>query len=343
MSAPAPLLLVGCNHQRTPLAVRERLALSGDHVSRLYERLRASSIVDEVVVLATCNRVEIYAHSAHPDADAAVLRELAAIRAFPEAELDVLAYRKLGAEAIEHLYAVASGLDSQMVGETEILGQVKDAYQQAQEGRFVGRHLHKLFQKSFQAAKWARSNTGISVGQVSLGNVAVDLAQRIFGRLGDARVLVVGSGDVGTDVAKAFRGRGVKRIDVTSRTPGRADAVAAEVQGHVLPFADWQRELPAHDIVLCATSAPGAILTTEAVRTAMLDRPARPLFLIDLALPRDIEAGAAEVANTYLYNLDDLARIANENLAAREAEVERAREGLRSRATNLWQELQPGR
>lgn len=325
------------------MEVRERMALSGNDVQEMYRVLAQLEALDEVVILNTCNRVEVYAASKDTDAPEQVVNALCHIRQFPEAEFRDLAYIKHGPEAIEHLYAVASGLDSQMVGETEILGQVKDAYQRASKAKYVRGRLHKVFQKSFQAAKWARSNTGISQGQVSLGNVAVDLAQRIFGQLSHASVLVVGSGEVGQDVAKAFKGRGVKNILVTSRTAGRADKLAVEIEAKVVPFDTWQSELPHHDIVLCATSAPTAIVSAEIIKEAVHQRPARPLFLIDLAMPRDIEAGAAEVGNTYLYNLDDLAQIANENLAARQAEVERAREGLKQRADFLWQHLQPSR
>lgn len=317
------------------------MALSEADVQQMYAALTAVEALDEIVILNTCNRVEIYAAGHEGDAPEQLINALCSIRQFPEEEFRELAYIKIGPEAIEHLYAVASGLDSQMVGETEILGQVKDAYQRASKAKYVSRRLHKVFQKSFQAAKWARSNTGISQGQVSLGNVAVDLAQRIFGQLKSASVLVVGSGEVGQDVAKAFKGRGVKNIRVTSRTAGRADQLAAEIEAKVVPYAQWQAELPHHDIVLCATSAPQAIVSAEIIRDAVHQRPARPLFLIDLAMPRDIEAGASEVGNTYLYNLDDLAQIANENLAARQAEVERARLGLRQRADFLWQNLQP--
>jgi len=234
---------------------------------------------------------------------------------------------------------VASGLDSQMVGETQILGQMKGSYAQAVKDNSVGPVLHRLFQKAFQAAKWARTETKIGTGQVSIGNVAVELASRIFGKLTVSRTLVIGSGEVGQEVAKAFRSRGVACMSIASRTTERADVLAKEVDGLVIPFSTWMESLPYTDIGIFATSSPTALLDKLSSLEAMKKRPRRPLFLIDLAMPRNIDQSVEDLDNIYLYNLEDLADIANENLLNRKREVESCLKHLDTKAQYLWDKL----
>lgn len=340
MMAPSEtLFLVGCNHHRTPLTIRERLALAGDVPERFYAYLREERLLKEAVVLNTCNRVEVYAWGdiTGPERVKSLLCE---VTGFPPQELGEFVYTCEGRAVVEHLYQVAAGLDSQIVGETEILGQVKGSYATATERGTVGPLLHRVFQKSFQAAKWARTHTGIGTGQVSLGNVAVDLAQRIFADLRSVRALIVGSGSLGQDVAQAFRSRGLEYLSVTSRTESRALQLAEATGGRLWPYATWKDQLSQCDIVICCTAAPGQILAAEEVEAAMRSRPGRPLFLIDLAVPRDVETGAGDVPNVFLYNFEDLAAIANENLKSRQAEVERCRTLLGELAAQTWTALQ---
>ncbi|MGC9450995.1 MAG: glutamyl-tRNA reductase [Oceanipulchritudo sp.] len=340
MSTDSPrLVTIGCNHHKTPLEIRERLALSVDGVKQLQARLKEHDEVREAAVLNTCNRIEIYAVTLNGAWESEVGRLLQEINGFPVEEFLRHAYKFEDLEAVKHAFEVASGLDSQMVGETQILGQMKGTYAAAVEDETVGPVLHRFFQKSFQAAKWARTETKIGTGQVSLGNVAVELATRIFGRLTVSRTLVVGSGDVGREVAKAFRSRGVACMSIASRTHERAEILAREVDGLLIPFTTWKDNLPYVDIAIFATSAPGYLLDRETIEKTLRKRPRKPLFLIDLALPRDIDASAADIPNAYLYNLEDLAAIANENLESRRQEVENCLRELARKAEYTWKGL----
>ena len=342
MNRPAPhLLLLGASHHTTPLAVRERLALCPEKHTALAAALRADAGLSEFCILGTCNRVEIYAVAT----DLAAAGHLAAAFCRVQGiELDVLeahAVERRGASAIAHLFAVAAGLDSQMVGETEILGQVKDAYAAARTAGHVGPVLNRVFQKAFQSAKLVRTETSIGEGQVNVATVAVALAERIFGQLRDSRVLVVGAGDIAEKTAKALRSRDAGTLAFANRTAARAEELAREFAGEPLAFAQLGAALARFDIVVSSTAAPDPVLTLRMIAAAMHTRASRPLFLIDLALPRDVAPAAAELPNVFLYNLDDLARLAEENIAHRRAEITRARALLETRAAALWQKLAP--
>ena len=340
METPAPVLfLLGASHHTAPLAVREKLSLDDTKAAALAARLQQTPGVKEFALLNTCNRVEIYgvAHGAAAvEQLTGVLSDLT--HCTPD-ELHGVLSAKTGHQVVEHLFAVASGLDSQLVGETEILGQVKEAYDGALARRWTGPVLNRVFQKTFQAAKHIRTHTGIGSGQISVASVAVDLAGRIFGELTGTRVLVVGAGEIGLKTAQAFQSRGAKSITVASRTLARAEEAAALAGGWAVSLADLAEAVAAADIVASSTSSPDFVLTREIVTAAIHRRPARPLFLIDLALPRDIDPGTAALANVFLYNLDDLARIAEGNLAQREAEVARCRAILAERTAALWPQV----
>ena len=333
------LISIGCNHHQTPLAIRERMALSADGKRKLQDDLRQHPDIREAAVLSTCNRLEIYA-VAHNGADLQTVADLLRrVEGFPVDTFLEHAYLHENASAVSHAFKVASGLDSQLVGETQILGQMKNAYAEAIQENSIGPILHRFFQKAFQAAKWARSETKIGTGQVSLGNVAVELATRIFGRLTVSRTLVIGSGEVGREVAKAFRSRGVACMSIASRTHERAESLAREVDGLLIPFSTWKDTLPYVDVGIFATSAPGCILDCQDLSGLLTRRSGKPLFLIDLALPRDIESAVADLPNVYLYNLDDLAAIANENMASRKREVDNCLEELQRRSAFTWKGL----
>jgi glutamyl-tRNA reductase len=340
MATDSPhLVVIGCNHHRTPLEIRERMALSTDGASRLKDCLKGHPEVSEAAVLNTCNRVEIYAVTRATDWNAEIASMLGSIESYPVAEFLRHAYAFTDLEAVQHGYRVAAGLDSQMVGETQILGQMKAAYDTAIRDKTAGPVLHRFFQKSFQAAKWARTETKIGAGQVSLGNVAVELATRIFGRLTVARTLVVGSGKAGRDVAKAFRSRGVACMSIASRTHERAEQLARQVDGLIIPFGTWEDNLRYVDVGIFATSAPGYLLDRATLERTVGKRPRRPLFLIDLAVPRDIDVKISDLPNIYLYNLEDLATIANENLATRQQEMDACIAELDARARYLWERV----
>lgn len=334
------LFVLGSSHNEAPLEVREKLALSAERLTELQQILLKDSIIRECLVINTCNRLEVYG-LANPSeyTEETVRNYLCQFQGVDRKLLDQHSFWHTNLDVLQHALEVSSGLDSQMVGETEILGQMKEAYAQAKAANSTGPVLNRLFEKSFQAAKSARTQTGITRGQISIGNVAVDLASRIFGKLDKSRVLLLGSGEVGKKTAQALKSRGVTDIAVSSRTYENAHRLAHELKGAAIDFDDFIEQLENFDIVIGSTAAPGSLLSQEVVRKAMRSRPDQPLFLIDLALPRDIDPKVEDLENVYLYNLDDLSTIANENLAARRSEIERAREILKGHAWNLWLQL----
>lgn len=334
------LFVLGSSHNEAPLEVRERLALSPDKIKALQSNLLRNGDIRECLVINTCNRLEVYGlANSSAGTEETVRRHLCEAQGVERELLDAHSFWRTNLDVLQHALEVSTGLDSQMVGETEILGQMKEAYAQAKASNTTGTVLNRLFEKSFQAAKSARTQTGITRGQVSIGNVAVDLANRIFGRLDKSRVLLLGSGEVGEKTAQALKSRGVADIAVSSRTYENAHRLAHELKGSAIDFEDFVGQLQHFDIVIGSTAAPGAILTKSLIEASMRARPDRPLFLIDLALPRDIDPSVEDLDNVYLYNLDDLSDIANQNLAARKAEIDRAREILKSHAWNLWLQL----
>jgi glutamyl-tRNA reductase len=337
MSEPC-LFVIGATHQNAPLEVRERLVLASEGDMRT--DLASVAGLRELAVLCTCNRVEFYGVGSDGTAADSVQAAYCARQRFDPAEFERIRIRLTGRDAALHLFEVASGLDSQLVGENEIFGQVKEAYAAAQACGSTGAVLNRLFQKAFQAAKHVRTSTGISSGRVSVANVAVDLAASIFGGLEGAKVLVLGTGEIGEGTARAFRSRGASDLAVAGRRSERAAEVAAQLGAATVPFEARESDLAHYDIVVCSTAAPAAVLSAAAVAAAMRRRPARPLLVIDLALPRDVEPSAADLQNVFLYNLDDLAKIAERNRIAREAEIARCRAILAERADGLWSHVQ---
>lgn len=334
------LFVLGSSHHEAPLEVRERFALSNAQALELQAQLSEDPGIRECLVLSTCNRLEIYGVASGKDGFEEYLREkLCATKGIERELFDRHSFWHTNLAVLQHIFEVSAGLDSQMVGETEILGQMKEAYAQGKAARTTGTVLNRLFEKSFQAAKSARTQTGITRGQVSIGNVAVDLATRIFGRLDKSRVLLLGSGEVGEKTAQALKSRKVADISVSSRTYENAHRLAHELKGAAIDFEDFIEQLPHFDIIIGSTASPGFLLGKEVVRKTMRNRPEQPLFLIDLALPRDIDPAVEDLENVYLYNLDDLSKIANENLEARRSEIDRAKEILKAHAWNLWLQL----
>ncbi len=335
-TAGSTLFVVGANHHTTPLEWREKLALGPDKLPAFTGELGTLPGLPEFAILNTCNRVEFYGVAANGTTIEDLAARFCQNQGISPAEFNAVRALATGPEAIRHLVKVSSGLESQLIGENEIFGQVKDAYARAQSGHTTGPVLNRVFQKAFQAAKYVRTHTAISEGQVSTANVAVDLARTIFGELNDARVLAIGAGEIGEQTTKAFQSRGARHVTVASRTLERAMNLATRLGAAALPFEQIEANLADFDIVCCATAAPGAILTADVVRAAMRQRRAAPLFLIDLALPRDIEPAAAKLAGVYLYNLDDLAKIAEENRLARVAEIEKAEAIIAEKTNHLW-------
>lgn len=335
------LFVIGANHHRAPLAVREKLALTAEGAAALQAEFAALAGLREFAVLNTCNRVEFYGVASSADAAARVSAAFCARQQFDAAAFAQIRLHLRGRDAVQHLLEVAAGLDSQMLGETEIFGQVKDAYAAAQARGSTGPVLNRVFQKGFQAAKHVRTQTAITAGQVSVANVAVDLALTIFGGLASTRILLLGAGEIGEKTARAFQSRGAAALTVASRRFERAMDLAQQLNASAMPFEQREARLQEFDIVVCATSAPDIVVPLAAVQAAMHRRPARPLFFIDQALPRDVDPMAGEIENVFLYNLDDLAKIAEENRAAREAELAKCRAIVSEKAEALWRQVAP--
>ena len=335
------LFVLGATHHKAPIEVREKLALSAEDVAALQVEFAALAGLEEYAVLSTCNRTEFYGVATDATTVSRIQAAFCARRQFAAEEFAKVRLELRGPEALQHLFEVAVGLDSQLVGETEIFGQMKTAYAEAQSRRTAGPDLNRVFQKTFQAAKHARSTTAITVGQVSIANVAVELALNIFGHLGEARILLLGAGDIGEKTARAFQSRGAASLTVASRRLERAMDLATQLGASALPFEFREARLAEFDVVVCATGATEPVVTLPGTAAAIQKRPARPLFLIDLALPRNVAAGTAALQNVFLYNLDDLSKIAEENRLAREAEIGRCRTLLTERAGVLWRQIAP--
>lgn len=339
MSAKRQLFVLGCTHQTAPLEVREQFAVPAESAERLYQKLGTHPAIDECLILNTCNRIEIYGITSSASPRETITRLFCEFR---ELDYDTFSQYSLwltNQDAAYHLYKVVCGIDSQLIGETEILGQVKQAYEQAREQAHAAGILNKLFQKSFQTAKWIRTNTAIGKGQTSIGNVAADLALRIFGELDNCSILIVGSGEIGEQAVTALKNRGNPSITVSSRTLGRARMMAAKFDGVAVEF-DYVKQVLRHfDIVVCATAAQDTILSANDIERAMQTRLDKPLFLMDLAVPRDVGSEAGSLSNVYLYNITDLSEIANQNLRKRQSELKRCKQLIGEKAEYLWTQL----
>jgi len=288
-----------------------------NEMEELLGRLRAIEGVSGAVMLSTCNRVELYASSLCPLRALDGFREILSERAGLEAPL----YHHATPEAVRHLFRVASGLDSMVIGETEILGQVKKAYSAAAEAGAATRPLHKLFQHAFHVAKSVRTETQITSGTTSVGSVAVELAGKIFGSLKERRVMILGAGEVSERTARSLQSRGVRSVIVSNRTYERAAELAAEIGGMALHFDHWEKSFADIDILISSTNAPHTILTPEKIAPLLKLRRGAPLFVIDLAVPRDADPAINEMEWVFLYDIDSLEQIAAQSLDIRKQEV----------------------
>jgi glutamyl-tRNA reductase len=322
------LLVVGLSHRTAPVELRERVDFQG-RVEAALRALAARGSTDEAVVLSTCNRAEVYA--ACQDATRARADLSGFMCEFHDVDRKALAphvYDLLDLDAVRHLLRVAAGLDSLVVGEPQILGQVKEAHTLATGAQTVGPVLNRLFHASFAAGKRVRTETGLSSGAVSVSFAAVSLARKIFGDLSGRSVLVIGAGEIGKLTAQHLKSQGVQRVTIVSRTLAHAVHTAEAIGGaSSAPWKELDGVLSASDIVITATGAGTTILTKAHVEAVMRPRRNRPLFIIDIAVPRDVEAAAGEIEQVFLYNIDDLQATVQENLARRASEVLRA-EGI---------------
>ena len=311
------IVCLGVSHHTAPVDVRERFAIAPSRLDEAAARFKRIEGVGELVILSTCNRVEFYAAgdglASGYEAFDHFFREHAGLGGDGLAAL----YRYDFPHSVEHLFRVASGLDSMVMGETEITGQVKQAYQQASCGGHTSRYLNRLFQKAFQAAKQVRTRTGINRGAISVGSVAVDLAGRIFGELSSCRVMVVGAGENSERTARSLVSRGVRDVLVANRSTERALALAESMSGRAVPLAQWESQVPATDILIASTAAPHYIIDKAKLAPRLDHRGDRPLFLIDIAVPRDVAPDVNDLDGVYLYDIDSLQAIADNSLRER--------------------------
>lgn len=316
------LLCLGVNHNTAPVEIRERLAFAEMHLpENLREMLKLDS-VREVTVLSTCNRVEIYASVDELDSAINNLTDFLIKHFEIEDPAAIEFYQKRDEAAARHLFHVASGLDSMVLGETEIFGQIKKAYATAQSAGTTAQQMNKLFQQSFRIGKLVRSSTKIQQGSTSIGAVAVDLAEGIFGALDGCKVMIIGAGEMSRTTAQSLVSRGASSIFVSNRSYDKAEELAAELNGQAVRFDDWEESLNDVDIIVSATGAPHAILTHETIDEAMDKRRGRSLFIIDIAVPRDVENEVNEIESVYLYNVDQLQRVAENGRVRRQEQIE---------------------
>jgi glutamyl-tRNA reductase len=320
------IVLVGLNHRTAPVEVRERVSFTAEQARRASEELRARGILEETLVLSTCNRSEVYGvppESSHECAPglSSFLSEFHAVR--PEV-LGVSLYHHYDREAVGHLFRVAAGLDSMMLGEAEILGQVREAYRFAHEHGATGPVLNRLFQGALEVGKRVRTETELGTRPMSVASAGVKLAERIFGKLSERSALVLGAGTISEQVVSQLRDRGIKHLYVMNRSRDRADELVKQHGGEVVGWGEWETSLQLPDVIVSSVATEEPVLRREMIERAMAARGNRALFLMDLGMPRNIDGSVSKLYNVYVYTMDDLSEIVQQNRSARQNEIPRA-------------------
>jgi len=319
------IIVVGLNHKTAPVHIRERVAFSEKTIHEPLRALHRAAGVRETMILSTCNRVEIAAVVESREQGAAAVRAFVARHhEVAEDELAPHLYLHAGAEAVRHLFRVASSLDSLVVGEPQILGQVKDAYQFAREAGAVGMVLDRLLKKALSVAKFVRTETEIARSAVSVSFAAVELAKKIFGEIEGRSAMIIGAGEMAELAVKHLVSSGVREVSVVNRTFEKAVALAQEFGGSAVKYEDLLDQLVISDIIISSTGAPHFIIKGEDIKQVMVRRRHRPMFFIDIAVPRDIEPSVNDIDNAYLYNVDDLQSVVDGNIKERRKEAEKA-------------------
>jgi glutamyl-tRNA reductase len=315
------LIMVGLSHHTAPLEVREKLAIAGEELPEVLRALRERGL-EEAMLVSTCNRVEMYASAESPSTAVRAVRDYFSERVGGH-DISTHLYEHTGANVARHAFRVAASLDSLVVGEPQILGQVKDAYTVASETQTVGTLLGRCMTRAFAVAKRVRSETGIAAGAVSVSTIACDLAKSIFGELTGRRVLLVGAGEMSEGAAKALAQQGTL-LTVVNRNQERARSVAQTCGGEVREWEQLSQELISADVVITSTASPRPVITRELMQGVIKARRHRPLFLIDIAVPRDVDPRVESMDNVFLYDVDDLQQVAAQAMAARRREAEHA-------------------
>ena len=320
------IVLVGLNHRSAPVEVRERVSFTVEQARQAAEELRSGGLFQETLVLSTCNRSELYGvlpEGAHRSA-ATLSSYLSAFHSVRPEQLNGSLYHHYDRHAVRHLFRVASGLDSMVLGEAEILGQVREAYRLAHETGATGPVLNRMFQGALEVGKRVRTETELGSRPMSVASAGVKLAERIFGKFAERAALVLGAGAISEQVVSQLRGRNIARLFVMNRSRERAELLAREFSGKVLAWEDWDAALALPDVIVSSLSTEEPTLTRAMLERAMAARGNRPLFVMDLGVPRNVEYSAADLYNIYLYNIDDLTGIVEQNRGARQNEVPRA-------------------
>jgi len=317
--------IIGLNHKTAPIEVRERISIRPETIPGALSALKSCGCIQEALILSTCNRTEIYAVAENNPQGLISIRSF--ISDFHKIALNAFEghlYSFSGKDAIRHLFRVASSLDSMIVGETQIFGQVKDAYFAARQYNAAGRCLSCLFEEAIRVGKKVRTDTQIGKGAVSTTTAAIELSRKIFETLENKKVLIIGAGKIGELTVKNLNSRGVKTVMVANRTFARAEELARIFCGEAIKFEGISAALKNTDIVISSTSAPHFVLNKEDIIAAMRSRKSEPLFIIDLGLPRNIDPQVNGIDNVYLYNIDDLAQVADANIKDRRKEAAKA-------------------
>ncbi len=318
------LFAAGLSHRTAPVELRECVDFARAGVEAAGSALVSKAFASEAVVLSTCNRAEIYAAGETDETAEALKQFFSEYHGVPVERMGEHLYVHRGVDAASHLFRVAAGLDSLVVGEPQILGQVKSAYSTANELHSTGALTNRLFHSAFAVGKRVRTETGLGEGAVSVSYAAIALAKKIFGNLEGRNVLILGAGEMAKLTGVHLRAQKVRQITIASRTLSTAEQLGRHLEGRAVPWTELDPALAAADIVITATGATEPVLTHSRIEDVMRPRRQRPLFIIDIALPRDVEATAGDVDQVFLYNLDDLRAIVKENLARRAAELQRA-------------------
>ncbi len=334
----ASLLIVGVNHRTAAVAVRERLAYADEEIVPALARLRgAAPALREAALLSTCNRVEVVAVAAEPEQAAEeVIRFLSLDRDVERASFAESIYRLDGREAARHLFRVGASLDSMVVGEPQILGQLKIAYAQTAEASTIGPVLHRAFHKAFSVAKRVRKSTMIGHGSVSIASAAVTLANQIFDTLTDKTVMLMGAGKMAELCARQLKSLGIESLLITSRTFDRAVSIARELGGTAVPFDSYKPYLRIADIVIGSLAATKPVLVAGEFESVVRERRYRPVFLIDLGVPRNFDERLNTLANVYLYDIDDLGQVVDKSRGEREREAEKAEQIVELEVESFW-------
>ena len=320
----AKLLLLGWNFRTAAMSVRERVAFSSEEIPEVLRRMQGEGLVTEGVIVATCNRSEIYGVADRDGANENLTRRISEWRGLEMAEAEAGSFYREGAEAARHLFRVAAGLDSLALGESEVLGQVRTALRVAKEAGATRSVLHRMFESAVAAGKRVRTETEIARHPLSVPSIGFELATKVFGDMAERTILVLGAGETGTLFAEQASGAGVKDIRIANRSRARGDELAARIRGRAVPWEELSRALPEADVVVGTTASPEPVVTKAGVEKAMHERRGSPMFFLDLAMPRDFEEGIAGLYNVYAYGLDDLREVAEENRRRRSREVPKA-------------------